>query len=159
ECPRHGCCVRPVTTASRTFVWVATSASTPSRSWPGGRPACGDHRKTGDSMCASTQSGSAALERPDPGTGGGAPMQRQTTPASRRPYGSGSLGIRIDRSGREVWYGAWRGQGRQLKRRIGFKRNGSSCDGLTRAQAEAKLRELMDTTTVIPVPRGDRLTV
>ena len=57
--------------------------------------------------------------------------------AARRSYGTGSLYVRTDKNGRETWYGHWRADGGQLKRRIGPKRAEGSRDGLTRTQAEA----------------------
>ena len=42
--------------------------------------------------------------------------------AARRSYGTGSLYVRTDATGRETWYGQWRANGRQVKRRIGPKR-------------------------------------
>lgn len=57
--------------------------------------------------------------------------------SARRAYGSGSL---FESDG--VWYGKWRVNGRQVKRRIGPKRTRGEADGLTKAQAEARLREL-----------------
>ena len=62
---------------------------------------------------------------------------------SRRSYGTGSLYARADSAGRESWYGQWRADGVRHKRRIGPRRTPGSRDGLTRAQAEAKLRHLM----------------
>jgi integrase len=63
--------------------------------------------------------------------------------ASRRSYGTGSLIVRTDRAGRETWYGKWRSHGRQVMRRVGLKRAAGSREGLTRTQAEAKLRQLI----------------
>ncbi len=78
--------------------------------------------------------------------------------AQRRSYGSGSLYVRADGNGREQWYGHWRANGRQMKRRIGPKRGQGSREGFTRAQAEAELRRLIaETQTTRPV--GERLTV
>lgn len=62
----------------------------------------------------------------------------QNDRSARRAYGSGSL---FERDG--AWYGKWRVGGRQVKRKIGHKRTRSRADGLTRSQAEARLRELM----------------
>jgi integrase len=58
---------------------------------------------------------------------------------NRRSYGTGSLFI-----SRGAWYGQWRIGGRIVKRKVGAKREPGSRDGLTRAQAEARLRRLMD---------------
>ena len=74
---------------------------------------------------------------------------------SRRAYGSGSLTVRAGTDGSETWYGLWRANGRRVKRRIGPKRQPGSSDGLTRTQAEAKLRRLIDETEVAP-PAGER---
>jgi hypothetical protein len=63
--------------------------------------------------------------------------------ASRRSYGTGSLIVRTDSTGRETWYGKWRSHGRQVMRRVGPKRAAGSRAGLTRTQAEAKLRQLI----------------
>ncbi len=65
-----------------------------------------------------------------------------TQQANRRSYGSGSLYIRTDSNGHETWYGHWRTNGRQVKRRIGDRRATGSTEGLTRTQAEAELRRL-----------------
>ena len=69
---------------------------------------------------------------------------------ARRPQGTGSLQIRVDAGGWEHWYGHWRANGRQVKRRIGLKRPEGTRDGLTRVQAEAKLRDLITATRVDP---------
>ena len=63
-------------------------------------------------------------------------MQQQRS--VKRAYGSGSI---IERRG--DWYGKWRVDGRQVFRRIGPKRTRGRADGLTKGQAEARLRELM----------------
>jgi integrase len=75
----------------------------------------------------------------------------------RRSYGSGSLFVRADSRGRETWYGGWRADGRQVKRRLGPKRMEGSRDGLTRAQAERELRRLIDSET--PIVHRARVTV
>jgi hypothetical protein len=62
--------------------------------------------------------------------------------AGRRSYGTGSLIVRQDRGGREVFYGKWL---------IGPKRGGAAKDGLTIRQAEAELRRLITETAVTPV--------
>lgn len=79
--------------------------------------------------------------------------------SARRSYGTGSLYVRTDSAGRETWYGHWRADGRQIKRRIGPKRTEGTRDGLTRRQAEAELRRLI--VEVKPPPRvtGDALTI
>jgi integrase-like protein len=77
--------------------------------------------------------------------------------APRRSYGTGSLFVRADAAGREAWYGQWLLNGRQVKRKVGFKRSAGSADGLTKAQAEKELRRLVD-ETIAPRAR-ERLTV
>ena len=62
---------------------------------------------------------------------------------TRRSYGTGSLWERADSAGRVSWYGQWRSNGVQVKRRIGPKRAEGSREGLTRRAAEARMRELM----------------
>jgi len=49
----------------------------------------------------------------------------------RRSYGTGSLTVRTDGTGRETWYGQWHSNGRRVKRRIGPKRAEATRDGLT----------------------------
>jgi integrase len=45
---------------------------------------------------------------------------------------------------RGAWYGRWRdGAGNQYKRKLGKKRTAGERDGLTKSQAEAKLRDLI----------------
>ncbi len=62
---------------------------------------------------------------------------------ARRSYGSGSLKVRMDAAGNESWYGLWWCDGRRIKRRVGPKRSSGRADGLTKPQAEQRLRELM----------------
>jgi len=63
---------------------------------------------------------------------------------ARRSYGTGSLVVRRDKRGRESWYGRVRVDGRQVKQRVGPKRQAGERDGLTRRQAEARLRRLIE---------------
>ena len=77
---------------------------------------------------------------------------------ARRSYGTGSLYVRADSAGRESWYGQWRTSGRRVKRCVGLVRIPGSRDGLTRTQAEAKLRQLMAETPVAR-PANERLTL
>jgi integrase len=62
---------------------------------------------------------------------------------TRRSYGTGSLFEKADSAGRVGYYGKWRHNGVQVKRRIGPKREQGSREGLTRRAAEAELRRLM----------------
>ena len=80
-------------------------------------------------------------------------MSTQDPTRARRSYGTGSLIEKTDRAGRATWYGKWRTNGRQVMRRVGIKRTKATAEGLTKAQAEERLRELIATTTA---PRGDR---
>jgi len=76
----------------------------------------------------------------------------RSQPNSRRSYGSGSI-----HEHRGAWYGKWRVGGRQVKRKLGAKRQPGSSDGLTRKQAEGQLRRLIG--EVRPAPPGDRVTL
>jgi integrase len=78
--------------------------------------------------------------------------------AAKRSYGTGSLYVRTDAAGREAWYGHWRTNGRQIKRKVGSKRSEGDRDGLTRRQAEAELRRLIAEVTATR-PAGERLSV
>ena len=78
--------------------------------------------------------------------------------AVRRPYGAGALYLRSDLAGRETWYGKWRRDGVQVKRKIGAKRTEGERDGLTRRQAEAELRRLIVEVKPTRVS-GDALTM
>ena len=69
----------------------------------------------------------------------------------RRSYGTGSI---VEQAG--AYYGKWRVDGGQVKRKLGPVRSPGEQDGLTRTQAESRLRELM-AETVAP-PRDGRLT-
>jgi len=77
---------------------------------------------------------------------------------SRRSHGTGSLYIRPDGVGRESWYGQWRAHGVRHKRCLGLKRKPGSRDGLTRTQAEAKLRRLVAQSPSTR-PSSERLTL
>src|SRR5215211_521998 len=83
-------------------------------------------------------------------------MHQQRNP--RRPAGTGSLFIRTDKAGRETWYGKYRVGGRQVKPRIGLRRAPGSTIGLTRTQAEAELRRLLERALSTPALR-ETLTV
>lgn len=66
--------------------------------------------------------------------------------------------IRRDAAGRETWYGKWRVEGQQVKRRIGTKRAVGTRHGLTKTQAEAELRRMMGEIGALRA-RGERATV
>ena len=72
--------------------------------------------------------------------------------ARRRSYGTGSI---FEHRG--AWYGQWRVQGRQVKRKLGPMRTPEQRDGLTKKQAEAHLRRLMG--EVAPPPVAEAVTV
>jgi integrase len=63
--------------------------------------------------------------------------------AGKRSYGTGSLYVREDANGREVYYGRWRIGARKFNRRIGPVRTTGERDGLSKAEAEAELRRLI----------------
>jgi hypothetical protein len=70
----------------------------------------------------------------------------------RRDYGTGSLRI-VGRS----WVGSWYGpDGRRIQRRVGTARTPGERDGLTKPQAEKRLRELR--ASVSP-PLNERATI
>jgi integrase len=76
----------------------------------------------------------------------------------RRSYGTGSLFEKVDSAGRVAWYGKWRHNGVQVKRKIGPKRREGSRDGLTRRAAEGEMRRLM--SEIKPnVPASEALTI
>lgn len=84
-------------------------------------------------------------------------MQAQRS--AKRAYGSGSI-----YEHRGSWYGRWRpAPGTpQVKRKLGPKRTRGGSDGMTRSQAEARLRELMAieaTPAIAPRPRAGAYTV
>lgn len=70
---------------------------------------------------------------------------------SRRSYGTGNI---FEKNG--AYYGRWRIGGRQVNRKLGSVRKPGTREGLTRTQAEAKLRKLIDEVTYVS-PEG-RLT-
>lgn len=78
-------------------------------------------------------------------------MQTQRN-AGRRSHGSGGLLVKAG-----VYYGKWRVDGRQVMRRLGPVRASGTREGLTKAQAEARLRRAMAETTL--PPSTDRMTV
>jgi integrase len=71
---------------------------------------------------------------------------------ARRSYGTGNLRVR-----RGAWYGQWWIGDRRVQRKLGPKREPGSRHGLTRKQAEARLRHLMQ--EVRTAPPGEHLTV
>ncbi|MGH2918599.1 MAG: tyrosine-type recombinase/integrase [Solirubrobacteraceae bacterium] len=73
--------------------------------------------------------------------------------AARRSYGTGSV---TQRGGQ--WYGRWHAQGRRLQRKIGPVRATGSRDGLTKPQAEARLRRIIEDTAAAPIIH-ERVTV
>jgi integrase len=74
-----------------------------------------------------------------------------------RGYGSGSLWVRRDARGGETWYGQVRVDGRIVRRALGPKRAIGSREGLTRVQAEKRLRELI--RTAAPPAVAERVTL
>jgi len=76
---------------------------------------------------------------------------------ARRAYGSGSLLIRTTVQGTRVYHAQFRDRsGRQIKRRIGPVRTPHEPDGLTKAQAEARLRDLMNDEQIVAAPEHAR---
>jgi integrase len=81
----------------------------------------------------------------------------QRAMSAKRPNGTGGLYVRTDATGREILYGHWRKDGRQVKRRLGPKRQRGSREGLTQTEAEVLLRKLMG--EVKPREAGETLTI
>jgi integrase len=79
---------------------------------------------------------------------------RATRARQRRPRGTGAV---VEKGNR--WYGQWYVRGRLVKRSLGPMRQPGSRDGLTRTQAEVRLRELMLQTDSAPPPVTERITV
>ena len=78
--------------------------------------------------------------------------------SSRRSVGSGSIVTRTAKCGRVTYLGKWRVDGRQVQRKLGLARSAHDADGLTKVQAEARLRELM-ADTAIQAPAETRRTL
>jgi len=72
---------------------------------------------------------------------------------ARRPHGTGSVRQRGDQ-----WYGRWHQHGQRVERKIGPVREAGSRDGLTKTQAEARLRRLIEDTAAAPIVH-ERITV
>jgi integrase len=83
-------------------------------------------------------------------------MTSQAT--ARRSYGTGRLFEKTDSAGRVSWYGKWRQNGTQIKRRIGPKKENGSKHGLTKRQAEAELRRLIREIEPI-APASESITI
>jgi integrase len=79
---------------------------------------------------------------------------RTSRTRQRRPRGTGAVFEKGKR-----WYGQWYLRGRLVKRSLGAVRQPGSRDGLTRTQAEARLRELMLETSSAPPPVAERMTI
>src|SRR5262245_43078302 len=108
-------------------------------------------------MSENENSAPAARERPGAGHKE-MPLMTAGKGSPRRPAGTGSLFIRRDAAGRESWYGKWRGGGRQIKRKLGPRRQPGTSSGLTQRQAEAELRRIMQQMATVPRLR-ERITV
>lgn len=72
----------------------------------------------------------------------------------RRPRGTGAV---LEKGNR--WYGQWYVRGRLVKRSLGPVREPGTRAGLTRTQAEARLRELMLDADIAPPPVTERITL
>jgi hypothetical protein len=62
---------------------------------------------------------------------------------AHRARGTGSLIVRRDKTGREVFYGKWWVHDRQVMRKLGDKRRDGTREGLTLAQANRELQRKM----------------
>jgi len=76
------------------------------------------------------------------------------TKRNRRPHGTGNVFEKGDR-----WYGQWYVRGQRIKKSIGPVRSPGTREGLTKAMAEARLRELMAETDSVPPPVTERMTI
>jgi hypothetical protein len=83
-------------------------------------------------------------------------QDQRRTPAvrTRRSRGTGSVFEKGNR-----WYGQRYARGRLITRSLGPVRQAGTRDGLTKGQAQARLRELMAETDSAPPPVVERLTV
>ncbi len=71
--------------------------------------------------------------------------------APKRTYGTGSLLIATRADGHRAYYGKFRdADARQVKRMIGLVRTAHKPDGLTKSQAEARLRQLIAEVEATP---------
>ena len=70
----------------------------------------------------------------------------------RRAHGTGSLYPVVGSGGREAWYGRWYIGKKRVQRRIGPKRRRGDKTGLTKTEAEAKLRRMRLATEEAPPP-------
>ena len=71
--------------------------------------------------------------------------------SARRPRGTGSV-----RQVNGRWLGRWYIGRQRVERSLGPVRRPGSSEGLTKVQAEAKLRDLMAKTTVAPTAERSR---
>ena len=79
--------------------------------------------------------------------------------SDRRAYGTGSLRDEPRKGGRAAWVARWRPtpDAKQVERVIGPKRTAVEPGGLTRKQAEAEFRRLIEATEATPAARGPRM--
>jgi integrase len=61
----------------------------------------------------------------------------------RRGYGTGTLYTEVDTTGKQWWYGRWLNGKSRPNRKIGLVRRRGGQEGLTRTQAEKRLREMI----------------
>lgn len=79
-----------------------------------------------------------------------------TTKKPRRAYGVGTLETRVNKQGREVYYGRFRAGGRQIRKRLGLKRRAGESTGMTKAEAERALQKLIEAYTRL-TPVSERI--
>src|SRR5205085_10421808 len=78
------------------------------------------------------------------------PSGADRSESTPRSYGTGSLRARRKRNGDETWYAQVRVGDRFVKRALGPKRAPGAADGLTKRQAEDRLRRLIDELRAVP---------
>src|ERR1700744_1630372 len=103
-------------------------------------------------LITSSQIGTKLEQRAHPAEGRAAMSEPKNKP--KRNYGTGGL-----RQIGNSWYGTWRdADGRKVQRKVGAVRTAGRDDGLTKAKAEGKLRQMIvETGTQLPVE--DRVTM
>lgn len=85
--------------------------------------------------------------------------------SERRPYGAGTLGVKLRADGSDVWTGRWyvddptTGGRRQVRRKVGNRRVPGSKVGLTKTQAEKRLAQMMAEEAATVPEREDARTL
>ena len=140
---------QPARSSARQLSLLGASAASAADTLDADRHAAADRRDgraSGGHTAESTERAMQMQRQPSE------PPVKATKP--RRPRGTGAVFQKGDR-----WYGQWYLRGRLVKRSLGPVRVAGSRDGLTRTQAEARLRELMLEIDSAPPPVAERLAI